>query len=323
MYRINENESSPTFVRRVIGEEVDAVRAQLSTTAGGPLDLRVHQARVHLKKLRAVFELGAEMLRPDARRRNIRAARAAAHALASLRGPVAMVEAFDRTLSRVPDVLTPAAVIAIRAELRRSGDSGRTAIALAAACGHVARMRARPVDLRVEPEGWASIVPGLVRTYSRARRAYKRAARTGTEGLHTFRKWVKRHCHHVQLLEPLWPGPLGVQRKELTKLGQDLGHDHDLSLLTLEISRPEIPAPRIGTLRELIARRRTTLQAAALAAGERLFAEKPAALGHRFAVYFAVFAKGPSRGKSRRPSKGAFKDGKRDPRGQPQRRLRP
>ena len=327
MYRINDNEACSAFVRRVIGEEVDAVCALLATTARGPVDFRVHQARVHLKKLRAMFELCAETLEPDSRRREIRAARAAARALAELRAPVALVEAFDRTVSHFPDVLPTTTLTALRGWLRRSGTDSARSTALAMAREHMTRMRSRVVSLRIERDGWTSIGPGFVKTYARARRAYRRAhkgtARTDTEELHTFRRWSKRHSYQLQLLEPLWPGPLRAQRKEISKLSQRLGHDHDLSLLTLALSRRGTPTPRPGNLRNLIVRRRTTLQASALAAGEKLFAEKPAALGHRFTAYFAAFSAGPVPVKRRRPSQSTFKDGKRDPSTQPQRSLRP
>src|SRR5262245_5088451 len=93
-YHFEPGEPSGTALKRIAVEEIERTLETLSAGDDG-LDDRVHEARKHLKKLRALFALARGSLDHASLRKNVRAVRHAAHALAELRGEAALIECFE------------------------------------------------------------------------------------------------------------------------------------------------------------------------------------------------------------------------------------
>ena len=108
------------------------------------------------------------------------------------------------------------------------------------------------------------------------------------ERFHDWRKRVKYHRYHLELLAPLWPRQLKGRRKEVKALGDLLGEEHDLVVLEATLAGGADGSGEAGVqlARELSTRRRAELRAAMRPLGQRLFAEPPKALARRFATYW-------------------------------------
>lgn len=290
-YRIEPREPIPDAIRRIALEELDGAIADL--TEGTPdLDHRVHEARKHLKRLRALLELARGCVKASRLEHEKRAVRSAARSLAGVRGEAALVESFEALQARFDGELDTAASARIR---ERLGSTGQPRPDAAAALGParvaLTEVRARLVELAIEGTGFDALEPGFCKTYERARKAFRWARKhPEADQLHRFRTPEKRHFYQVQLLEPMWPEVLHAQRKELSRLGDWLGDHHDLSLLGPELRDRGLSADDLGAIEPLIWRRSQELEREVFDLGSRLVAESPRALCRRFAAYFEAAA---------------------------------
>jgi hypothetical protein len=290
VYRIELGERVSESLRRIIVEEFARALEWLAS-ADRPFDLRIHETRQCMKRVRSLTDLGRAALPTDTRAVLYRAARDAARVLAETRERAALVVAFDELLKQGAGLLTPGDSELVRAAL--GGTLGAPAEAeprVAAAREIIDRARTQAERLDATGEGWAALDQGFRSTYRSARRALAQAyRRRDAELLHEFRTPAKRHLHHVRLLELAWPGPLAVVRQELSRLGELLGDHHDLHLLAAELRlRPELDT-QVAMLMPQVRERLSDLEHEAMLLGLRLFAEKPKAASRRFGVYFEAW----------------------------------
>jgi len=121
-----------------------------------------------------------------------------------------------------------------------------------------------------------ALAAGFTNGYRRARLAMNRARRLDTpEAFHEWRKTVKAHAFHVEVLARAGVKELGPRVAPLERLGETLGAAHDLTLLEVVLRGERQGAAAL--LVKLHARRRA-LDAGALALGRRLFGQPPRAL---------------------------------------------
>jgi hypothetical protein len=288
VFRFEPFESTSDAIRRLATEEVDGALEWLGG-ADRPFDVRIHETRKHLKRLRALLVLAAAAIVPEAQREEMRAARAAAAALAEIRGKAALRIAFDDLNQRNPSLFAPDALAHVHRALGAgTGPASDPEAPVAEAMAILTRAQARVNKLQLVPDlsGWNCLEPGFRDTYRRARRAYLRAREAPSPArLHAFRTPQKRHFYQVELLERAWEAPLRAQRQELSRLGDLLGEHHDLSLLRGELAGPELET-EWEALREPLERRLAKLERAAFELAAHAFAEKPGAITRRFGAYF-------------------------------------
>lgn len=163
--------------------------------------------------------------------------------------------------------------------------------------GDLEAVRGRIDSWTLPDDGFDAIAGGLGRTYGRARDRMADAADRGTaEAFHEWRKRVKYHRHHVQLLQGCWKTPMKARREELHALSDVLGDDHDLAELRTRLH--EDP-DRFGGARlvdgftALLDRRRDQLQLDARRLGARLFVEPADDLVGRVHRFWDVWVEEP------------------------------
>jgi CHAD domain-containing protein len=127
-----------------------------------------------------------------------------------------------------------------------------------------------------------------VRSYGGGYDAFGRARdERSLESLHEWRKRVKDLWYHLRLLQPVCGRTARGQAKEAGRLADVLGEDHDLGVLSMTLDQIEHDvAVDVGALRGLIDYSRNELQAEAVCAGERLYAEKPKQFARRMHRYW-------------------------------------
>jgi CHAD domain-containing protein len=124
---------------------------------------------------------------------------------------------------------------------------------------------------------------GLEHAFKKARSAFAVAKRQGTdESLHEWRKQTKYFANQLEILLPLDPKRFDKSHRYATQLADCLGDDHDLAILTEQISKHAVEAHppassadrRDADARQLIhtvRRRREKLQRRAMRLGRRLY----------------------------------------------------
>ena len=148
--------------------------------------------------------------------------------------------------------------------------------------------------LTVYPDDFGSLAKGLRRGYRTTRKAFHHAIDTARdEDLHEWRKGVQHHWRQMQLLAPCWPSELSARVETAKSLSQNLGDDHDISLLCRLVSTPTMifgsPDETAAFLKRC-RRRHRALRKEARAEGERLFAERSRPFADRIEVYWLLAA---------------------------------
>jgi CHAD domain-containing protein len=154
--------------------------------------------------------------------------------------------------------------------------------------GTLRKIHSDAMRWHVGKHDWTVIGCGLEQVYGKGRRALSAAESEGTpECFHEWRKQVKYLRHHLEFLTPVWPKLLAELAGQAHKLADDLGDEHDLTVLRekAEANRDAI-ATDLGLLLALIDRRRLELRDRALALGRQLYEEKPGAFATRLGGYW-------------------------------------
>lgn len=125
----------------------------------------------------------------------------------------------------------------------------------------------------------AAIHSGVKRIYRKGRNAFSQAkAESTTEVLHECRKQAKYLFNGLNVLVVATPNGNSKVLKHARRLAERLGDDHELAMLSEEISTDDyvsVNAETIKVFRKLIEQRRAKLQNDSLKVGEKLYQQKP------------------------------------------------
>ena len=237
-----------------------------------PAEKRVHETRKRFKEIRALLRMIRETLGDHFAGENAWF-RDAARDLASARDADAVVEA----LVKLPlSTAVKNRARKILAAQRKTHPPLEPVIAnvvdqLVIAQGRIGLWPAME-------DSFDTIADGLRRTYRDGRRDLLH--HETPEQLHDWRKRVKDHWYHVQLLRNAWPEMMKPYADVLSSLSRALGDHHDLHVLRERLSEMTIVVKAIDV-------RQRELEAEAVTLGTRVYAEKPNAWLARMRKYWA------------------------------------
>jgi CHAD domain-containing protein len=291
-YRFGPNLTMAENVRRIAREQFCMAVSEIADEQL-PRDQAVHQVRKHCKKLRGLLRLVRPVLGETYDQENA-FLRDLARSLGGTRDLDTAAESYDALIAALRGRVDPLAFVTIRERLTQLRETNteqapvvqqlhEVAGSLQAACLRVG-------DWPLNAEGFAAIGNGFVRVYNRGRRAMRLAyAAPDTEHFHDWRKFAKYHWYHLRLLHPLRPRVLNASRKQAQALGEVLGLEHDLAILSGMIADDRQSFGRADVLASfgvLIDRRREQLRRRARQIGRDLYAPKPPELLRRTNTYF-------------------------------------
>jgi CHAD domain-containing protein len=259
-------------VRRMFRREMAGVVTGL---ANGH-DESVHAARKGIKKVRSSLRLARPALKKKVYRREQAVFRKAGQALAGKRDAEVLLDTLKKLQQEEPEAINGALTTLeqqLHARHKGAGDSLKPQYASKEA---VILARRRAKDWPLEKVQWADLCNGLRRTYERGREAFGEAERQRTpENLHAWRKRVKDLAHQLHIIEPACPHFLSRLAQESKLLGEILGDDHDLALLTAEIKLAKLAKEPAQALSKIITLKQLRLQHTAFELGRRLYQEMP------------------------------------------------
>jgi len=290
-FAIAQNEPVGDAVRRILIEQIDRALAQLADAKRKPAT-RVHDVRKRFKEIRAVLRLVRKPLGDTFTIENLWF-RDAGRDLGTLRDAEALVEAAIELRQNVRSIGDKRLLTRVRRALVKQRDEAMHSNLdqrLANVVEQLPVAKARLAGLPALDDSFATIGGGLARIYALGRRGYLRAAIAPEPAeVHEWRKRVKDHWYHVQLLEDVWPGIMKPYAEVMSELSHALGDLHDLDVLhALAAIQPSLfGSPRSANrLLAIIVARRAALLATALDIGGRVFAEDPAAWRKRMRGYW-------------------------------------
>lgn len=238
-------------LRRVLWEQ--AYHALRALRDDDPLP-GVHRARKATRRARAALRLARSSLSDEQYRSMKVGFRDIARALSPIRdADVVHRLAGDLGYTHLPAPPAPEAILQCADEAR-------------------ARLQRLLAQIELEPLEITrdSLIKGFSRGYRVARRRMVLArAQPSDRNLHSWRKAVKIHRHHLELFAPIWPPVLGAFSAECEQLLRDLGRQRDLSLLD----------DAVGDLQAAHAQEQAACVAAAFSRGKPLFAAQDRLVG--------------------------------------------
>lgn len=264
-------------LQRIAAEQIDAAMAALERT-GEDAEEGVHEARVACKKLRALYRAASGGTGKKVARRGNALFRDIARGLSGTRDAHVMV----RTSERLGGEQSWPAVHRALGERLDAVDAPTADLQRVMAVA-----RAQLLDCREEtvaafdvPDKFEVLAPGLAEAYTQGRSDMKKARSTGDgERYHDWRKRVKDLGYMATMLRPLWPAQMKALSKELGRLGDLLGEEHDAAILEAFLRAGELdavaPADQIATAAERLLLERRRLRAGCIPLGLRIYAESP------------------------------------------------
>lgn len=270
-----KKESVTKAVRRLCCERVDDALKLLKT--GDHFDA-VHDVRKEIKKLRAVLRLVRSGIGETAYAGATDALRGAAGRLNAMRDAQVRLAALEilvkNSNGRMPRKSLPKIQNALREDCQAEEKKlGKT---VDSAKKFLVEARKQLGSLKVRPNNWNAVAPGLKKIYRRGRKAFALAKRQPSpDHFHAWRKRVKDLSNQLRLVCPARPARIKPRMENLEKLGDLLGDDHDLFMLGQfvgkQLKRPREKKP----VEEIIAARQKKLRAEALELGAAFYTKKP------------------------------------------------
>lgn len=243
----------------------------------GDRDEAVHNVRRKIKRLRAVLRLVRPGIGETAYGEATDALRKAADQLNAMRDAHVRLAALEalarRSNGQIPRHSLPNIQNALRQNCRKEEQK------LGATLGPVKDIlldaRKQLAGLKVKPNSWKAVGPGLKKIYRRGRKALELAEREPSpEHFHQWRKRVKDLANQLRLVCPARPGKLKARTEKLDRLGDLLGDDHDLFMLR-EFVGEKLNQWETGPLEMVITGRQKELQSEALKLGASFYTKKP------------------------------------------------
>lgn len=289
-YQLTGDESFSDGITRIVLEQVDKALVNLKPTIRNK-DVAIHDARVCVKKVRAVLRLIRDSLGKEIYQEEDIAYRDLARTLSKVRDGAAMLEVIDKLSERFSEQLAADAFANVRGPLKRAKKARQQdrAKAIRAAARSLREARKR-IETWPAVGHHKSLTAGLKRVFKKGRATLQAAYDDpGVDGFHEWRKQVKHLLYQTRVLRPLWGKVMKTLNAQLKTLSEYLSEDHDLAILREKIAdqlddvenRTEIEA-----LVALIDQRRNELELSAKFLGSRLYSERPAEFGARVEAYW-------------------------------------
>jgi hypothetical protein len=221
--------------RRIANKQLLLAVAGLEAAGESDGDRRIHTARRHVKKVRALIRLVEPRLESGAGQTQ-RRLRTASRMLAAIADGEALITTLGALSRRYPGAIPDAteaelcrALQARRLAGRRISDFKRTLRKVAA---ELARERARAGTWQIDERGVGAVAPGLRRSVRRGRRAMRRAlAHPTTRRYSVWRRRVKSLWFQLRLIEGYTGGQLLGEQRQLERLDGVLGEARNCALL--------------------------------------------------------------------------------------------
>ena len=280
----HEDDSSQAAIRRIAREQIEKAIAEIDE-GDLPKAETIHQVRKRCKELRGLVRL----VRPSfgGYAEENQHIRDAARLLSGARDDDVLIETFDALMAEGRDVEEREDLAGVRRRLvnRRDERLARST----SDDGRLDRFREEMTEALKRVDGWqlsgkgfGAVRGGLEKTYRRGRKAFRAARRDpSAENVHEWRKLVKYHGYHTELLLPIWPRIMTARKDEAGRLGDLLGDHHDLSVFADVLAQDFAIAGNPKLLEELVRmarERQGELERETAGLGTRLFADRPEVL---------------------------------------------
>jgi CHAD domain-containing protein len=279
-FRFRRKESAIGGFHRVIREQT-AAGVSLLADRGNDLGDRVHEARRHIKRIRAILQLVGTGLPGEVLEKHDEALASVNRRLAGTRDADVCLSTFEALTKNQPF----AEATEIHEHFREFARIARRAVT-AAKLGKIASslrsVGAAIARTEFDRDGWALVADGFDGSYREARKLRRYATKKSSDReLHEWRKALKRLFHQLELTRAFLPKRQRKTVKKLEQLAMVLGEHHDLHVLGEHLRNYDDVGQKcaadVECIRALIDRRRKDLCKCIRKIADDGFCERPKA----------------------------------------------
>jgi CHAD domain-containing protein len=302
-YKLKPNKKLPRQMKKICNKMMTKALVELGRRSVRTRGEGVHNARKKLKQLRGMLRFMRYGISKKQYKRENQVFRDAGRPLSDVRDADVMIETLDqlidhyrdevkrKSFSKLKRTLTDRRT-AIRKELlSKKGAMGKVATSLKKSAPRIRKWATIPNDYKV-------LLSGIEATYLDGKKELEIAMqKKSTEALHQWRKSVKYLRYQLEVLEPVWPTVISSLVQETHQLADQLGLDHDLSVLenlVVEECNESLRPGEKELLTALLNQRRMELQNESIAIGQKVFAESGKDFSNRLKGYWKSWQKDSS-----------------------------
>jgi hypothetical protein len=285
-YRLKPHRPVAGEIRRIVHKQLALAIGDLQRIGDPQSDAAIHEARRHVKKVRAAMRLVQPVLAEGFSPLHTHL-QTASRLLAPIADGEAVVDTIGRLRQTFGSQFPQRALTSIRTALvERATRIDRKAELdrVLQKTTHILRSELRRVPAwHLTEGGFRAIGPGLEKSFRRARRAMRRAERQPTiKTYHAWRQRVKDLWLQVRLLKGRCGNRLSADERRLETLDGCLGEHHNVTLLEAVLMREALVSrPQTARCLRALRRYQTELRHRAHIMGTRIFEEKPGDFRHR------------------------------------------
>jgi len=290
--RLKGKKAPTKEARRILLRQID--KALPVSHQARAADSQIHDARKQLKKARATLRILRKALSRSQYEAENACLRDAARPLSKVRDTAVLQQTFNGLLEKSPGASRARSARRFGQQLAKDHSQARSAVTRKNGLPHVRQLlqgaRAQAERWSVAGKGWSVIGAGLKKVYGQARDALDAVrAEPSDASFHEWRKQTKYLRYEVGLLQAMQPRQIEALEKELHRLSDCLGDDHDLAVLRQRLASQHQLFADEGSRRRLdekITGRRAALQRDALRLGKRVYKEPPKKFHNRLHGYW-------------------------------------
>jgi len=293
---ISKRESVKENINRILLEQVDYV---LEHCEGAQEDIHksIHEIRKSIKRIRAVLRLIREEIGYSSYYRENVTYRDIGRSISDLRTCnvlVFMLEdlKIDLSGSIAIEALEPL-IDSVRTQREELLDGilsdNRVLRDLSL---QFAGARTRIADLPIEKDGFEAFSGGIYRMYRQGKDYLLSAKKDPSmHHLHNMRKRMKYLWYQVEIIKPIYPGPLKAFASSLENITEKLGTYHDLAVLSGYLKEVEggLKKGHKQTLLDACEFKKAALLPGILRMTGAALSEEPGALIHRLNEYWKIY----------------------------------
>ena len=293
---ITNSESIAENIHRILSEQLDDIEIQ-SDMEGEQIHRAIHEIRKSMKRIRAVLRMIRDETGYSTYYRENIFYRDLSRKLSDIRNFEVLsgsIAALKQDLSTtIPSDVFDALLTEINHQQEEgTGGQARLIQLLKITGREVKTGRERINDLPIRNNDFSVFEGGIYRVYRQGRKYLSNARKHPSPTLlHDLRKKMKYFWYQVEILEPIFPGPMNAYATTLEAIAESLGVYHDLQVLQEYLAQSDIIPDALVSeaLQEACIAKKSMLLQHIWPLADTAYSEKPHSLIKRLSSYWQVF----------------------------------
>ena len=297
-FSISKSESVSINIHRILLGQFHCI-IQQSEMDQEEVHKSIHETRKSMKRIRAILRMIRDEIGYSTYYRENVFYRDLARQLSDIRNFEVLSESIRDLKNDLSSTISSDVFTSMEEELDRQLNRvvpGQAALyqLLKEVAGKVTVARERIYDFPIRHNDFRAFEGGLSRVYRQGKRYLDQARRKPSPALlHDLRKRMKYFWHQVEILQPIYPGPLKAYAGTLEEITENLGAYQDLQILQEFLSESNSIADPVvhETLQEACRAKQSMLLHELWPMAEMAYIEEPKAMVARLGSYWKIYSR--------------------------------